>query len=304
MVERPWSMHDGGVGLLPPPPPDDEDRRRFLAGAHGGATPLSESQPLGVTVPDDLRGLEDEIRAVQAELGIDPVLAAGPVTRRDRLNARLRRRFDRRSVAALGRSSRGQGGPFPLGLGGSLLVGPVVALTLLVIAGLVALLPATGAGPIRRAPTPARLATPASPPGSVGGLLPDVGLESPAGTIAARSLRPAVLMLAPDGCDCPGLVHDLVGQVEEYPGLTAVLVGSADPTTRRLALQRDGGDGRLPALTDRTSALARTYHGGPPGSVPTVLFVAPDGVLTSPPLAFSSGTRIEAELLPLSQLRT
>jgi hypothetical protein len=301
-------MHDGGVGLLPPPPPDDEDRRRFLAGAPGGAAPLSDSQPLGVTVPDDLRGLEDEIRAVQAELGIDPVLAAGPVTRRGRLIARLRhrwgRRFGHRSTVSFGRTSGGQSWPFPLGLGRSLLVGPVVAMTLLVIAGLVALLPATGPGPARRAPTPARLATPALPPGSVGGLLPDVSLESPTGTIAARSLRPAVLMLVPDGCACPALVNDLVGQVQEYPGLPAALVGSADPATRRLAVQRDGGDGRLPALVDRTTALARAYHGGPPGTAPTVLFVAPDGILTSPPLVFSSGTRIEAELLPLSQLRT
>jgi hypothetical protein len=259
-------------------------------------------------VPDDLRGLEDEIRAVQAELGIDPVLAAGPVTRRGRLNARLRRwwgrRFGYRPTAPFGRGPMGQSGLFPRGLGRSLLVGPVVAMTLLVIAGLVALLPATGPSTVRRPPVPARLATPASPPGSVGGLLPDVGLESPTGTIAARSLRPAVLMLVPDGCACPGLVHDLVGQVQEYPGLTAALIGSADPATRHLAVQRDGGNGRLPALVDRSSALARAYHGGPPGSAPTVLFVAPDGVLTSPPLVFGDGTRIEAELLPLSQLRT
>jgi hypothetical protein len=308
VVERPRSMHDGGVGLLPPPPPDDEDRRRFLAGAPGGAAPLSDSQPLGVTVPDDLRGLEDEIRAVQAELGIDPVLAAAPVTRWGRLGARLRHRWGRRfgghSKASLGRSPRASGWPAPLGLGRSLLVGPVVAMTLLVIAGLVALLPTTGPALTRRPPAPVRLATPSLPPGSVGGLLPDVSLDSPTGAIAARALRPAVLMLIPDGCACPSLVHDLMGQVEEYPGLTAALVGSADPETRRLAVQRDGGNGRLPALVDRTSALARAYHGGPPGSAPTVLFVAPDGTLTSPPLVFSSGTRVEAELLPLGQVRT
>ena len=117
--------------------------------------------------------------------------------------------------------------------------------------------------------------------GTVGGLLPDVGLESATGVVPARGLRPAVLMLVPDGCNCPALVHDLVGQVEEYPGIAAALVGSGDPGVARLAVQRDGGNGRLPALVDRTAALARAYHGGPPGSAPTVLVVAPDGILVA-----------------------
>lgn len=291
VAERAAAMHDGQVGLLPPPPPDDDDRRRSLAGGSPGAEHprrtdgFRNADLLGLRIPDDLRGLEDEIRAVQAELGIFPGLEDSATSRRARLFRRLRH------------------WPPPGGLGRSLLVGPIVAVTLLLIAGLVALLPATGPGATRRIPAPARLASPAQPPGTVGGLLPDVGLDSPMGAVPARGLRPAVLMLVPDNCNCPALVHDMVGQVAEYPGIGAALVGSGDPSVAQLAVAREGGNGRLPALVDRSGALARAYHGGPPGSAPTVLIVAPDGVLIDPPLAFTPGTRLEAALLPLGQLR-
>ncbi|HSP37400.1 MAG TPA: hypothetical protein VLR26_06580 [Frankiaceae bacterium] len=283
------------MGLLPPPPPDDEDRSRSLAEGSRGTDrpPVTESEILRISVPDDLRDLEDEVRAIQAELGIDPALVDPLTGRRARFAAWLRRRAGRNRPAS----------PASPGLGRSLLVGPVVAMTLLVIAGFVALLPSTGTAPTRAAPAPAPLAAPTQPPGTVGGLLPDVGLESATGVVPARSLRPAVVMLVPSGCNCPTLVHDLVGQVEEYPGISSALVGSGDPGVAELAVQRDGGNGRLPALVDRTGALARTYHGGPPGSVPTVLVVAADGTLTAPPLAFTADTRLEADLLPLGQLR-
>jgi hypothetical protein len=283
----------GDVGLLPPPPPDDDDRFRSVAGGRYGADPSrpNDADLLRLRVPDDLRGLEDEVRAIQAELGIDPDAVAAPTTRRGRFAARITGRGRRRRRTA------------PPGLARSLLVGPVVAATLLLLAGLVALLPATGpeAG---RTPAPVQLATPSQPPGSVGGLLPDVGLDAPMHVVPARSLRPAVLMLVPDGCACPGVVHDLVGQVEEFPGISSALVGSADPGIAELAVARNGGDGRLPALVDRSGTLARTYHGGPAGSAPTVLIVAADGTLTEPPLVFTTETRIEAALLPLTRLKT
>lgn len=301
VAERPAARHDGGVGLLPPPPPDDDDRSRSRAVGGFGPDPTRpvDADLIGLRVPDDLRGLEDEIRAVQTELGIDPDLVAAPTTRRGRLLARLTRRAHRRR--SLGPLERGW--PPPAGLGRSLLVGPIVAVTLLVLAGFVALLPATGPKPARGTGA-TRLATPSQPPGTVGGLLPDVGLDAPTGVVPARSLRPAVLMLVPDGCACAGLVHDLVGQVEEFPGIAPALVGSGAADVAQLAVARDGGNGRLPALVDRSGVLARTYHGGPAGSVPTVLIVSPDGTLTEPPLAFSAGTRIEAALLPLTRLRS
>ena len=132
-------------------------------GAGVDRPPVTESEILRIAVPDDLRDLEDEVRAVQAELGIDPALADQPSGRRARLVAWLRRR------AGLRRSAFERE---PQGLGRSLLVGPIVALTLLVIAGFVALLPSTGTTPTRRAPAATRLATPSQPPGTVGGLLP------------------------------------------------------------------------------------------------------------------------------------
>lgn len=300
MAEAADAMHDGEVGLLPPPQPDDDDRSRSVAGGRNGgdAARPSDADLLRLRIPDDLRGLEDEIRAVQAELGVDPGLRA-PTTRRGRLVARLTGRARRRRFAAPGE----RGWPAPAGLGRSLLVGPVVAVTLLLVAGLVALLPATGPRS-DRGPVAVQLASPSQPPGTVGGLLPDIGLDAPMGVVAARSLRPAVLMLVPNGCACAAAVHDLVGQVEEFPGISAALIGSGDAGTAELAVARDGGDQRLPALVDRAGVLARTYHGGPAGSAPTALIVAPDGTLTEPPLVFTAGTRIEAALLPLVHLKT
>lgn len=294
-------MHDGEVGLLPPPQPDDDDRSRSVAGGRSGGDPArpADADLLRLRIPDDLRGLEDEIRAVQAELGIDPGLQAAPRTRRGRLLARITGRARRRRFAA----PTERGWPAPAGLGRSLLVGPVVAVTLLLVAGLVALLPATGPKSNRGTLT-VPLASPSQPPGTVGGLLPDIGLDAPMGVVPARNLRPAVLMLVPDRCACASAVHDLVGQVEEFPGISAALIGSGDAGTAELAVARNGGDGRLPALVDRDGVLTRTYHGGPTGSAPTVLIVAPDGTLTEPPLVFTSGTRIEAALLPLTRLKT
>jgi hypothetical protein len=117
--------------------------------------------------------------------------------------------------------------------------------------------------------------------------------------VPVRSLRPAVLLLVGDRCDCPALVHEVMGQVEEFPGVAAAMIGSSSPDLVELAVARDGGNGRLPVLVDATDRLARTYGGGPTGSVPTLLFVAPDGRLSSPPLVFTPGSRIEAQLLPL-----
>jgi hypothetical protein len=294
-------MHDGRVGPHSPPPQDDDDRRRAPDGAQGphgpDPRPLTASGPLGVVVPDDLSGLEEEVQAVQAELGIDPRRwAPGWTGRRARFAAWLRRHAGVQTGLA---PTSGSDLP-PAGLGRSLLVGPIVAVTLLLVAGLVALFPPSAAQTSRRSSAPPRLATPAQEPGAVGGLLPDVRLTSATGSLPARSLRPAVLMLVPDGCACPDLVHQLIGQVEEYPGLAAALVASgADPAVLRLAVERDGGNGRLPALVDPGSTLARTYHGGAPGTAPTLLFVAGNGILTQPPLVFGPGSRIEGAILPL-----
>jgi hypothetical protein len=106
-------------------------------------------------------------------------------------------------------------------------------------------------------------------------------------------------MLMPDGCACPDLVHQLVGQVEEYPGVFAAVIGSGrDPALAQMAQDRNGGNGRLPALVDHSGELARTYH-AESGLAPTLLFVAPNGILTQPPLVFRGDTRIEGAVLPL-----
>lgn len=250
-------------------------------------------------MPDDLRGLEAEILAVQAELGI-VVPAPEPLRGFRGWRARLRHRTARHGLAPAS-----SGWPPPAGLARSLLVGPVLAIVLLSVAALVALLPASARNTTGRqsAPVPA-LAAPSQPEGSVGGLLPDLTLGGSAGPVPVRSLRPAVLLLVPERCDCPALVHEVMDQVEEFPGVSAAIVGSGSADLTRLAVARDGGNGRLPVLTDPAGTLFRTYHGGPPGTVPTLLFVAPDGQLSSQPFAFTPGSRIEAQLLPLVLLHT
>ncbi len=297
----------GDVGLLPPPP-DDEDRRRTGDDGPRDAAPVTGAvQPddprvAGVVVPDDLRGLEAEILAVQAELGV-VLPPPPPLHGLAGLRARFRRRptqAHQTGLAPLDRSWPPQGG-----LARSLLVGPILAMVLLSVAALVALLPASTRGNLQRQPANvAALASPAEAVGTVGGLLPDLTLAGPAGPVAIRSLRPSVLLLVPDRCNCAALVHEVMGQVEEFPGVSAALVGSGSPDLTKLAVARDGGDGRLPVLVDPAGDLARTYHGGPAGSVPTLLFVAPDGRLSSAPLAFIPGSRIEAQLLPLVLVRT
>ena len=303
------------MGALSLPPSDDDDgrRRKF-----GGPERLSSKDasgrgddPTRFVVPDDLSGLEDEVRTVQSELGIDPrCWERGWTGRRARLVDRLR------------------GGPRHRGWAGSavppapslavrpLLVGPILACILLLVAGLVALFPPSVNSSSRRLPAP-RLAAPVQPPGTVGGLLPDVLLESPRGVVAARSLRPAVLLLVPDGCGCPALINQAVAQVTEFPGLEAALVTTGrDPATSQLAADTGSGRSRLSTLIDRDAVLAQAYHvgttaapagaspagtAGPTGTVaaPTLLLVAADGVLSEPPVVFSDGLRIEGGLLPL-----
>jgi hypothetical protein len=291
------------VGLLPPPP-DDEDRRR--AGDDGsrdaapvtGAVQPDDPRLAGVVVPDDLRGLEAEILAVQAELGV-VVPAPSPLGRWDRWRARLRLTSRRNRSSRHGLAPVDGSWPPPGGLARSLLVGPVLAFVLLSVAALVALLPASSRGTAPESTRVPALAAPTQAVGTVGGLLPDLTLGGAAGPVPVRSLRPAVLLLVPDRCDCPALVHQVMGQVEEFPGVSAAIIGSGSADLAQLAVARDGGNGRLPVLVDGAGSLARTYHGGPAGTVPTLLFVAPNGRLTSPPLAFIPGSRIEAQLLPL-----
>jgi hypothetical protein len=258
----------------------------------------------GVVVPDDLRGLEAEILAVQAELGI-VVPPPEPLRGRARWRARLGRRHrSSPQVTGSGFVPVDRSWPPPGGLARSLMVGPILALVLLSVAALVALLPASTRQTLDRQPAPVpALAAPTQPPGAVGGLLPDLTLASASGPVPVRDLRPAVLLLVGDRCDCPTLVHEVMGQVEEFPGVSAALIGSGSADLARLAVARDGGNGRLPVLVDAAGTLAQTYHGGAPGTVPTLLFVAPDGRLSSPPLVFTPGSRIEAQLLPLALVR-
>src|SRR5690348_17212780 len=121
----------GSVGALPLPPSEDDDGRRRNG---GGPERLSardasatNSDPARVVVPDDLSGLEDEIRTVQAELGIDPrCWEPGWSGRRARFVDRLRGGPRRRRSMVDPEASLAMR---------PLLVGPILAGILLLVAG-------------------------------------------------------------------------------------------------------------------------------------------------------------------------
>jgi len=143
------------------------------------------------------------------------------------------------------------------------------------------------------------LAHPKQPPGTKGGLLPDVELVADTQRLSTRVIRPAVLILLPPKCDCAELVRQVVGQAAEVPPAPYTVVVSAgdDTTASRLADAKDGGHGEALGVRDVKGVLARTYHAS--ATAPTLLFVAGDGVLTASPTVFHDGDRIEGALAQL-----
>lgn len=126
-----------------------------------------------LVIPDDPRDLAAEAIIVRAELELDP-----------RWPGRARQRLP--------------------------LAGPTVALAIMLIVAISSLLMAIS--PMaKEPPTPAPLAASAELPGTVGGLLPDVELlDAHRVPVALRSVRPTMLLLVPDACDCRDQTDQLV----------------------------------------------------------------------------------------------
>jgi hypothetical protein len=160
-----------------------------------------------IVIPDDLSGLDDEVRAVRAELQL-----TRPQTRWQRFKARPGVRRLRRLGAAGVRA-------------------PVLIISMAVLVTVASLFASAWPGPAR-SPATQRTANTTDDPG---GALPALELLDPDGrTVALRERLPAVVLLT-EGCDCDRLIADVTGAVR--PDITVVTVtttatspGTAPPT--------------------------------------------------------------------------
>ena len=131
-----------------------------------------------IVIPDDLSGLDDEVRAVQAELRL-----TRPQTRWQRFKARPAIRRLRRLSAAGVRA-------------------PVLIISMAVLVTVASLFASAWPGPAR-SPATQRTANTTDEPA---GALPALELLDPDGrTAALRERLPAVILLT-EGCDCVQLV--------------------------------------------------------------------------------------------------
>lgn len=219
----------------------------------------------GVQVPDDARALFRDVEALE----------------RERRAARRRGRLGR--LLGAGRPARPVSGRL------------VVAV--LAVVALFATLPVLLQPRFSERAPPRPLASPSASPGTVGGLLPDAALLTPAGATTTRALaRPGALVLAPVPCEaaCRQVLSDVVGQLLQATRDVRLLTpGPADPGGR-LATELRGGPARglITSGVDVQGVLAPAY-----GAVGlTVLTVAADGVVLDVVRDVAVGRRLDAEV--------
>jgi hypothetical protein len=235
------------------PPADDSGYSQDSSGPGSGgpgsgAGPLSDLPPewAALVIPDDVSSLAAEIATVRAELT------------RERRSRRLRRLLH----GALPPPQQHTATVPMLGF----LVLVLTAVTCLVIA----VLPA--GAPLRR---PVPLAATTVPAGHDGGLLPDVQLVDERGTLfPARDVRPGVVLLVGDTCDCAGLIAEYASATAEAR-VRLLVVGD----TRLPRLPAEGVRGRVIAATDPAGRVR--YSLDPPSQEgPRAVLVGAAGVIS------------------------
>jgi hypothetical protein len=215
---------------------DDEDRRPDGDGSPVDGEPFSLDD---VVIPDDLRELEAEVRALHRE------------RRAQARGAGLRRLF-------LTRRWREHG-----------ISGPIVIGVLLVVAGMASLMLMFPARRPMARPVP--LATGVRPAGVEGGLVPDLTIRRSDGEVVPlRDYRPAVVAVLPASCDCDPRLRSM-GVAAYRHHLAFVLVGHDVPS-----LPAELTDGAAIRAAESTGRLARAYR---VGRLPVLLLVRGDGVV-------------------------
>lgn len=147
-----------------------------------------------------------------------------------------------------------------------------VVLGALVLAAIYSVVMLVVASPRAEAPRGIALARPTVAAGRVGGLLPAVTLLDVDGTArSVRTLRPAVLLLAPAHCRCAGMAK-ASASAAEHSRLSLTIVGTNLP--RRPA----GVSSSLAALRSEPTGKLLAAYGAAHG--PVTVLVRADGVVT------------------------
>lgn len=220
--------------------------------------------PPGLRVPDDARDLHRDVAALA----------------RERRAQRRRRR--------LGRVLGGGGGrPVP---------GRVVVVALAVVS-VFAALPVVLHPAFPQPAGSLPLASPAAAPGTVGGLLPEGRITTPAGTTTTRALpRPGALVLVPVPCDeaCGASVGAVVGQLlQATRSIRLISPRPLDPVGDVVSGLRAGAARGLAASgVDERAVLAPAYA----ARGVTVLTLAPDGVVLDVVRDVTGDRRLDAEV--------
>lgn len=214
-----------------------------------------------VVVPDDIRELQADVDAY----------------RREQRHARRRLRWQQITA-----SPAWQRWSFPAGVLTGAVALAAAVFGLLVVDGSAA----------RHAAAPAPLASPSITAGHQGGLLPDVSFTSTVGgTVAATSLRPALIALVPGRCGCTTLLRSLAAQAEEVQLRLVVLAPSA-PDAEVAALSGRLHYGDVLTAYDANGRLAGAYA----ASGVTALVVGRDGVVTYIGKQLTPSSRLELPL--------
>lgn len=248
--------------------PDDDDRGPEPDGSPVGGEPFDWDD---FVVPDDARELEADIRAYRRE-------------RRAQIRTRLTRRL-------LLWNRLGPAGPIVVG----------TALLLVSFVLLMVLFPA----PAREMARPDALATPTTPVGEQGGLVPDVRIRRGHGDTdePLRAFRPAVIMLLPAGCVCADATARVVAAAQRHRVLT-VLVGP-EPPQRTSA--PDSAQVAQPAEviqgSDASGSLAARYELDDPTDRPVLLVVRSDGVINRVLTDVPSENALDGEFVLISNQR-
>lgn len=138
------------------------------------------------------------------------------------------------------------------------------------------------------------LASPSLPPGTVGGLLPDVTLQGQFAATPARQLRPAILLLMRPGCTCVETVRQVVTEAAPLRLATYVVeAGTSFAAAVSLAAQSGGEAG---GFADPGGVLAAAYR---LRSDAALVLVRSDGVVHSVVAAVAPSLRLDAALRAL-----